>query len=248
MTYGICIISLAPGRSEPSDKAEMVTQILFGEHFSIVQKKRKWSKVKLVADGYECWIDNKQYKPISKSVFDSINENGESTRQLDDVMAITINGQKQYLLKGSLINQTVLSKFKVDIQTSIPSAIMRPVQYARQYLNAPYLWGGRSPFGIDCSGLVQMSYFLSGKPMPRDAYQQAELGETIDFIEEATEGDLAFFDNEEGRIVHVGFIINGGSILHASGKVRVDKIDHQGIYNKELKTYTHKLRIIKRVN
>jgi cell wall-associated NlpC family hydrolase len=248
MSYGVCIISVAPGRAEPSDKSEMVTQVLFGEHFEILQKKRKWSLIQLYTDGYKCWIDNKQYKPITKSIFDSVNSAENNSRQLEDVMAVSINGQKQYILKGSFINDTILSKFKVDIQTSIPVAQQQPVHYARQYLNAPYLWGGRSPFGIDCSGLVQMSFLLAGSSMPRDAYQQAELGEAVDFIEEAQEGDLAFFDNEEGKIIHVGFIINGGSILHASGKVRMDKIDHQGIYNKELKTYTHKLRIIKRVH
>lgn len=239
---------MAPGRGEPSDKAEMVTQILFGEHFYVLQKKKKWSLVKLAADGYECWVDNKQYKGINKAFYDSIDKPAQNIRQLEDVMPVSINGQKQYLLKGSVINESILTKFKIDIQTSIPSAVLRPVQYARQYLNAPYLWGGRSPFGLDCSGLVQMCYFLSGKTMPRDAYQQAELGELIDFIEEAHEGDLAFFDNPEGKIIHVGFIMDRGHVLHASGKVRIDKIDHQGIYNKELKAYTHKLRIIKRIS
>jgi gamma-D-glutamyl-L-lysine dipeptidyl-peptidase len=245
--YGICIISLAPGRAQPADQSEMVTQLLFGECFTIVQKKRKWTRIKMQVDDYECWLDNKQYKPIAQDMFESLAGKSQLNRQVDDVMAVSVNGQRQYLLKGSVIENEILSKFKVDIQTSIPDAALHPVQYARQYLNAPYLWGGRSPFGIDCSGLVQMCYLLAGKNVPRDAWQQAALGETVDFIEEVTEGDLAFFDNPEGKIVHVGFVINNGMILHASGKVRIDKIDHQGIYNKELKTYTHKLRIIKRI-
>ena len=115
------------------------------------------------------------------------------------------------------------------------------------YLNAPYLWGGKTPFGIDCSGFTQMVYKLNGFALPRDAYQQAEIGETLSFVEEAEPGDLAFFDDDEGNIIHVGMVLEQGTIIHASGKVRIDALDHQGIYNKELKNYSHKLRLIKKI-
>jgi cell wall-associated NlpC family hydrolase len=101
--------------------------------------------------------------------------------------------------------------------------------------------------GIDCSGFTQNVFAVCGKSIPRDAYQQAELGDTIDFAEEAQEGDLAFFDNEEGRIIHVGMVLKDAKIIHASGRVRIDKLDHEGIYNAETKTYSHRLRIIKRL-
>ena len=115
------------------------------------------------------------------------------------------------------------------------------------YLDAPYLWGGRSPFGIDCSGLVQMTYKLSGIKLPRDAGQQASCGTTINLLSEAQAGDLAFFDNEEGIITHVGIILPNNQIIHASGRVRVDSLDHEGIYNVKKKQYSHKLRLIKRI-
>ena len=121
------------------------------------------------------------------------------------------------------------------------------VDHAYLYLNSPYLWGGRHPFGIDCSGLVQVCYKMIGVSMPRDAWQQAEPGHALSFIEEAEPGDLAFFDNEEGRITHVGIMLENNHIIHASGKVRIDRIDHQGIFNNEINDYTHRLRIIKRV-
>ena len=121
---------------------------------------------------------------------------------------------------------------------------------ARQFLNAPYLWGGRTILGIDCSGFTQLVMLLNGRSIPRDAYQQAELGDTVAFVEEAQTGDLAFFDNAEGRITHVGIVLREAehhvSIIHASGKVRIDALDHQGIFNAERSAYSHKLRIIKR--
>ena len=115
------------------------------------------------------------------------------------------------------------------------------------YINSPYLWGGRSPFGIDCSGFVQLVYRMNGIQLPRDASDQAKIGQTLSFIEEAEEGDLAFFDNNEGDIIHVGIMLEDNRIIHASGKVRIDKIDHQGIYNVDTKQYSHRLRIIKAI-
>mgnify|MGYP003978580471 FL=1 len=118
---------------------------------------------------------------------------------------------------------------------------------AMMYLNSPYLWGGRTPFGIDCSGFTQMVYRLQGIDLPRDAYQQAEVGTTLSFVEESEAGDLAFFDNAEGKVIHVGIILDNNHIIHASGKVRIDRIDQQGIFNKEEGKHTHKLRLIKSI-
>ena len=115
------------------------------------------------------------------------------------------------------------------------------------YLNSPYLWGGRSPFGIDCSGFTQMVFKLNGIKLPRDAYEQAEIGKTLNFIEETQKGDLAFFDNEEGKIIHTGIIIDKNKIIHSSGKVRIDNLDHYGIFNAETGKYSHNLRLIKKV-
>jgi cell wall-associated NlpC family hydrolase len=115
------------------------------------------------------------------------------------------------------------------------------------FLNAPYLWGGKSPFGIDCSGFTQITYKINGYKLPRDANQQVELGEPLSFVEEAEAGDLAFFDNEEGKIVHVGILLDNQQIIHASGCVKIDKFDHYGIFSSDTKKYSHTLRVIKRI-
>ncbi|HEX2935487.1 MAG TPA: C40 family peptidase, partial [Bacteroidales bacterium] len=120
-------------------------------------------------------------------------------------------------------------------------------EVARKFLHAPYLWGGRTVFGIDCSGFTQIVYKMNGIGIPKDAYQQAEIGEPVQFVEDTRTGDLAFFDNEEGRITHTGIILGKSEIIHASGEVRIDKFDHQGIFNEEDNAYSHKLRLIKRI-
>ncbi len=244
--FGICSVSIAPCREQPADSSQMVTQLLFGEHFLIIEKKRKWTKIKIAIDGYESWIDNKQFVTVTKAVYHQLEQNIFS-RTLADVSTVSVSGAKMYLVKGSFIHERILNRLKTDLQSQIPTESLKPSQYAREYLNCPYLWGGRSFFGIDCSGLTQMCFLLSGKVIPRDAWQQAEFGEAIDFIEETREGDLAFFDNEDGKIIHVGIVLANGYIIHASGKVRIDNLDHQGIYNNETRKYSHRLRIIKRI-
>ena len=287
--YGICNLSIVPCRKEPSDKSEMVTQLLFGEHFEVLEEKKSWTLIKIGYDGYECWIDKKQFLPVKdiKGISDTTTALSTEIVQLASPPARTIvqsGGQpspkerEQHIpiLLGSSLPKFNRKSFSLGKQEySFDGDVVFPfskkkehsiAEVAKWYLNTPYLWGGRSPFGIDCSGFTQMVFKLNGIKLKRDAWQQAEQGKALTFLEEAQTGDLAFFDNEDGKIVHVGIIIQpplvppkggnahvqsppsggGGAIIHASGKVRIDKLDHQGIYNEELKKYTHRLRVIKK--
>lgn len=254
MKYGICLLSHLPCRSEGSDKSEMVTQLLFGETYSILEISEKWVKIKVEHDQYECWICVKQVHPISAHAFQEVNLKQQVfCTELVQVLQSTV--QMQAIVLGStLVNfhdeecgiENQVFAYQGGISDSTAKATKdKIVEDAFMYLGAPYLWGGRSPFGIDCSGFTQMVYRLNNISLPRDASQQVNMGSNYSFVEEAEAGDLAFFDNTEGHITHVGILLNDNKIIHASGQVRIDKLDHHGIYNKETGKYTHKLRVIK---
>ncbi len=251
--FGICNLANIPLRIEPSDRSELVSQILFGEHFTIMEQNQKWSKVLLAFDDYEGWIDNKQFKEITQKQFeqlskDSIILNNDLIEYItapnNFLMPIPLGASLSFLNYDGINSQNFSFE---GLKTSGEKAKSNLVQSAFLYVNAPYLWGGKTPFGIDCSGLTQMVYKLNGYKLLRDASQQATQGEALSFIEESEPGDLAFFDNEEGNIIHVGIIMEDNYIIHASGKVRIDRLDHLGIYNSELNKHTHKLRVIKKI-
>ncbi len=257
--FGISILSSIPGRVEPADASEMVTQLLFGEHYSILEKRKKWLRIKVAKDGYECWIDKKQHHEIGEKFFQRLEKQKFIPSSLELVSLVRSVSSSEYIpiVAGSSlpflkenIFQIDREKFEFDGVAQLKAERKNKElleQNARLFLNAPYLWGGRQPFGIDCSGFTQVCYKMIGINIPRDSYQQASLGHSLSFIEEAEPGDLAFFDNEEGRIIHVGMLLHENQIIHASGKVRIDRIDHQGIYNNDIRDYSHRLRIIKRI-
>jgi len=254
MKYGIIDLSVVPGRADSSDVSEMTTQLLFGDVFSVLEEAKSFIKVRVHYDNYECWICKKQYLPISSSEYTQIT-NSPYHCTTDLVQVITYKQNLLPILRGSSLPHYKNGVLKLGSETikfngniTIPTQIGtkdKIVEDALMFLNAPYLWGGKSPFGIDCSGFSQLVYKINNIVIPRDAYQQATLGKSYSFVEEAEPGDLAFFDNNEGRITHVGILVGKGKIIHASGKVRIDALDHNGIYNPETNSYSHKLRIIK---
>jgi hypothetical protein len=251
--FGICNLSIIPLRIEPSDRSEIVSQVLFGEHFKVIEQLKQWSKIKLNYDDYEGWIDTKQYRIISETNY---NQLSEDEIILNSDLLEYITGPNNFLMPIPLgASLSFLNHNSINLEhfyfEGLKKSGSKPksdiIQTAFLYLNSPYLWGGKTPFGIDCSGFTQMVYKLNGYHLLRDASQQALQGEALSFIEESEAGDLAFFDNEDGAIIHVGIIMNDNYIIHASGKVRIDRLDHLGIYNPETNRHTHKLRVIKKV-
>ncbi|WP_103867025.1 C40 family peptidase [Aquimarina sp. I32.4] len=248
MQYGICNLSIVPLRFEPQDPSEMVSQVLYGEHFKILEQRKKWSKIRLAFDLYEGWIDNKQYVEINKETYDNFNKMSMSlVGDMVDFVSCEDNQLMPIPLGASLQALDFFNHQYEGTKITERQAKKHLIDTAFLFLNAPYLWGGKTNFGIDCSGFTQMVYKLNGYQLQRDASQQATQGEPLSFIEESEPGDLAFFDNEEGTITHVGIMMKDNYIIHAHGKVRVDRIDHTGIYNVEKRTHTHKLRVIKRI-
>jgi hypothetical protein len=248
MEYGICNLSIVPLRAEPSDSSEMVSQVLYGDHFKVLESRKKWSRIRLAFDNYEGWIDNKQFlKTTEENYFDFETRSPKLSADLVDFVTGP-NNQLFSICLGSNIGMSDF--FQHHFEGKYSSALLPKehlVETALLYLNAPYLWGGKTPFGIDCSGFTQMVYKMNGYKLLRDASQQATQGEALSFIEESEPGDLAFFDNEEGKITHVGIIMKDNYIIHAHGKVRIDRLDHSGIFNYDLRNHTHKLRVIKRI-
>jgi hypothetical protein len=251
--FGICNLSIIPLRAEPNDKSEIVSQVLFGEHFEIIESAKQWVKIKLHFDAYMGWIDIKQYQYISESNFKQLSEDAiilnadliEYIIGTNNLLMPISLGASLSFLNHSEINSSNFNFEGLKVSGIKPKSNL--IDTAYMYLNAPYLWGGKTPFGIDCSGFTQMVYKLNGYHLLRDASQQSKQGEALSFIEESEPGDLAFFDNEEGNIIHVGIIMENNFIIHASGKVRIDRLDHLGIYNADTNRHTHKLRVIKKI-
>ncbi len=257
--YGICKLSVIPGRSEPSSKSELVTQILFGECYSVLEEQHNWLKIKIDTDGYECWINNLQHFPISEQSYHQIKSC--SVAMSSELLQIVQSGKNHFIVplaaqfpnyenKQFKIEATIYEVYGKVVQHTKTTAYngQMCVDFATMFLNVPYMWGGKTLMGIDCSGLVQICCALAGYQLPRDAKDQAQHGTPLTFLDEVQPGDLAFFHNEEGNIVHTGILINKEYIIHASGKVRIDKIDHYGIFSPELKDHSHHLRVIKRLN
>jgi gamma-D-glutamyl-L-lysine dipeptidyl-peptidase len=251
--FAICNLAIIPLRAEPNDRSEIVSQVLFGEHFEILEKQDQWSRIQLNFDQYEGWVDSKQYQLISEQSFEQLSKepiilNSDlieyiSTPQ-NSLIPIPLGSSLSFLNHNDVNkDQFVFEGMKTD-GIKLKSNL---INTAFMYLNAPYLWGGKTPFGIDCSGFTQMVYKLNGYKLLRDASQQSAQGEALSFIEESEPGDLAFFDNEAGNIIHVGIIMENNYIIHASGKVRIDRLDHLGIYNAEQNRHTHRLRVIKKI-
>ncbi len=257
MSAGIILQSLVPVRLKPEHTSEQVSQLLFGEMVHVHEQKENWLRITSEFDNYNGWIHEKQHTQLSDAEHTKL-KNAARSVTAELVQTLTGNDKSFPVLIGSTLYDFDGMNFKAGKEKFIYSgqAITENTdfltgehirKFALKFLHAPYQWGGRSPFGIDCSGLTQIVFKLYGIALPRDAFQQAETGKTLNFIHEAREGDLAFFDDAEGRITHTGIILSNDQIIHASGSVRIDIIDHYGIFNKDLKKYTHKLRIIKRI-
>ncbi len=254
MKYAGCCVPVSALRKEPSHKSEMISQLLFGECCTLLEYgKDNWVKIKCRYDDYEGWCLLSHVVEIGEENY--LHTDTDLTDEW--VNALEYNGQHMYVPLGSSLTslnygKAFWSKHPIKYigkawkpeEVKLNAKVIKQIAY--KFLNTAYLWGGKSVFGIDCSGFSQMVYKFLNIQLPRDAWQQAEKGETVNSLQETNCGDLAFFGNEEGRITHVGIILQSTEIIHSSGKVRLDKIDNEGIENLETKQRTHKLKVIKR--
>lgn len=257
METTICTYGFIPVRTEPAEQSEMTTQILFGEAFEITEQQGKWTHVRLCFDGYEGWIDSKLCEHIYQAEAERW-QRGQKWIVPGPYACVVRDGDRTPMMipGGSEItfDDDMLTTFSIGTRQYTLAAnynARKPIgtveEVALKYFSAPYLWGGRSFYGIDCSGFAQVVNKIMGRNIPRDASQQVKLGDVVCYAEEIVPGDLAFFGPEASRITHVGICLGGGEIIHASGSVRIDKLDHNGIFNADRNAYTHQLQAVKRL-
>lgn len=251
MEYGICNLAVIPLRAEPSDRSEQVSQVLFGEAFEIIEWKDKWVHIITATDNYAGWIDRLQFIMLGHLAYKRLLQTPppltfrpvtQAWKIIDNSVLFLPAGSSLAFLEGTT-SYIGSQKFEIIGEIGQTEQI---TNIAKSYLNTPYLWGGRTHFGIDCSGFTQIVYKLKGVNLKRDASMQATDGVLVDNLTKVKLGDLAFFGVDENKITHVGILLGNGEVIHASGKVKIDSIDNEGIYSEELKRYTHKLRVIKR--
>lgn len=252
MEYYICENVFVPLRSAPSHKSEMLSQVLFGEKYSTVDKAGSWMKIVTIFDKYMGWfdMDHMQHSPVEDTSFGHVLNRNLICYKNDKTKIVLEAGcevfNPDFEDKIFFAGKNVYTA-GIEFSNSCISTNESITDTAMKFINSPYIWGGRIPSGIDCSGFTQLVYKIQGTSIPRDSWQQAEFGKNIDFIDQSEPGDLVFFDNDRGKISHVGMILSRGLVIHASGRVRIDSIDHQGIFKAEIGGYSHKLRTIRRI-
>ncbi len=256
--YGIIPLSVIPVRKQPSHRSEMVTQLLFGDTFTILDNINEWYKIKRWWDDYEGWITESSFLPLSAERFQALarepviiidsmvlartEDPSDGIRRLPEGARLPFWDEEK---NSCTVGDMVFSLPDIHLEEEKAKDRQALTDYAKNFTGVPYLWGGLTSCGFDCSGFVQTIFRINGYHLPRDASQQAGIGKDIPFTEEARPGDLAFFGDQPDKITHVGIVLPGQHIIHASGRVRIDRLDHQGIYDEKKGIYSHKLRLIK---
>jgi len=247
MDQGYCYVSISPVRAENRDQSEIVTQLLFGEVVTVLELASPWAKISSIADGYEGWVDIKHIKKLTTKEMRRWLEGLDYVRNRERLLQTPWG--KQWICRGSFVPATEqhfnIGNDHFEWLDQEESEFDDLWSCALTYLNTPYLWGGKTPYGIDCSGYTQAVYRFFNINLPRDASQQVLDGSEVDF-EDIEKGDLAFFQNDSGKITHVGILDDEGHILHASGHVRRDLFTKEGIVHNETGSVTHRLSTIKR--
>lgn len=245
MQFAYCRVAICPVRGEMKDSSEQVTQLLFGEIIQVFEKQKNWLRINTYIDHYEGWIDEKQISYLSKDEV-KIWENDQKI--ITKSLKLKAPFGSTFIPIGAYVSRSTPHKFQIgsdSYEINPKKGTTDLISFAKSFLNTPYLWGGKSNFGIDCSGFTQIVFRSQDIELPRDTSQQVHLGEEV-VRSNSKAGDVAFFTNDAGRVIHVGILLSKNRIIHASGRVKIDKLDDRGIWSQELHEYSHSLYKIKR--
>ncbi len=260
MKYAIVLTPLVPVRNEASERSEMVTQLVFGDLMTIVSTEGDWVEVLNSFDNYRGWVSGKMLTALSKDEYEELKSSKPALVRLP---LVDIKEKKQnmpirvsigaslpgynYETEQMRVADRVFTIRTMSVYKTEKTFIKDILRTASYFINTPYLWGGKSIMGVDCSGFVQIVYRVHNIDLPRDASQQISYGKVIDKFEDIRPGDLAFFHNEKGSVVHVGIVYTPKQIIHSSGNVHIDKLTPDGIWSEELDKYTHTGLVFKRL-
>jgi hypothetical protein len=249
----ICVVPVSAVRIEPSHRSEMTTQLLFGERCTISARDGDWANIRCRFDNYEGWCLGSHLLSIPDLPYNMTTykyaKNFINTIVINDTVLVAPFGSDLSLFrkkKLSLRYTKLVSHTKTFKPLNKKPSKQQIRKLCYQFLNTPYLWGGKSVYGIDCSGFSQSVFRYLNIALPRDAWQQADQGTAVSSLKNSKCGDLCFFDNADGKITHVGILLNKRMIIHSSGKVRIDSISEEGIFNGDSGEQTHRLKMIKR--
>jgi len=255
--YGVCRLAVVPVRKDHSDFSEQVTQLLFGDHYEVLSysKDKHWLQIRIAFDQCEGWLDARQHHSIAKEYFDQINlVDFKITTEITSWILYKKNPLS--IVMGSIVPISASELFKMEEQFAFNGESKSLGQrrdfdflksIALRYIHSPYTWGGKSPFGIDASGLVQMVFKIAGYNLSRETSRQMQQGKAVKSLTEAKPGDIAFFQDREGKQAHIGILLDDDKIIHSSGRVRIDHLMEDGILNTETKIFTHSLQSIRRI-